>query len=141
MNFNKFTLKSQEAIQYAVDLAKDKGQQAIEPAHLLKGVMEKGEQITQFIFGKMSVNMDALRATIDTMIDALPKVSGGEPYLSKESNDVLLAAEDLSRKDGDTFVSLDYMLLAFVDQKSSVQRFLLDSGLITLGFRVAHGRC
>ena len=133
MNFNKFTLKSQEAVQYAVDLAKGKGQQAIEPAHLLKGVMETGEEITQFIFSKMSVNIDVLRGAVDAMIDGLPKVSGGEPYLSKESNDVLMAAEDLSHKDGDTFVSLEYMLLALVDKKSAVQRLLQDSGLTSKG--------
>ena len=95
--------------------------------------METGEEITQFIFGKMSVNIDALRGAVDAMIDGLPKVSGGEPYLSKESNDVLMAAEDLSHKDGDTFVSLEYMLLALVDKKSAVQRLLQDSGLTSKG--------
>ena len=137
MNFNKFTLKSQEAIQYAVDLAQERGQQAIEPAHLLRAVIEKGEQITQFIFGKMSVNADVLISAVNAMIDGLPKVSGGEPYLSKESNDVLLHAEDLSRKDGDSFCSLEYILLALVDKKSAVQRLLQDSGLTAKGVRDA----
>ena len=139
MNFNKFTLKSQEAIQYAVELASEKGQQALEPCHLLKAVIEKGEQITQFIFGKMSVQSGALLAVLNSMIDGLPKVSGAEPYLSKESNDVLLAAEDMSRKDGDEYVSLEYMLLALVDKKSSVQRVLQDAGLTSSGVRDAIG--
>ncbi len=137
MNFNKFTIKSQEAVQRAVELAQQNGQQAIETPHLLKAVIEKGENVVQFLFGKMMVNASAVESVADNMIAALPKVSGGEPYLSRESNDVLLHAESLAQQDGDEFVSLEYLLLALTDKKNAVQKMLHDAGISVKELRAA----
>ena len=98
MNFNNFTIKSQEAVQEAVNLVKARGQQAIEPAHLLAGVMKVGENVTNFIFQKLGVNGQQIALVVDKQIDSLPKVSGGEPYLSRESNDVLQKATQYSKE-------------------------------------------
>jgi len=137
MNFNKFTIKSQEAVQRAVELAQQGGQQAIETPHILKSVIEKGENVVQFLFGKMMVNLSPVASATDSMVAALPKVSGGEPYLSRESNDVLLRAEEMAQKDGDEFVSLEYILLALVDKQNAVQKMLQDAGVNTKGLRGA----
>ena len=137
MNFNKFTIKSQEAVQRAVELASQSGQQAIETSHLLKAVIEKGESVVSFLFGKLMVNTQSLSAALDKQIASLPRVSGGEPYFSRDCNDVLLRAEALSQKDGDEFVSLEYLLLALVDTQNSVQRMLQDAGVSTKTLREA----
>ena len=137
MNFNKFTIKSQEAVQRAVELASQSGQQTIETSHLLKAVIEKGESVVSFLFGKLMVNMQSLSAALDKQIASLPRVSGGEPYFSRDCNDVLLRAEALSQKDGDEFVSLEYLLLALVDTQNSVQRMLQDAGVSTKTLREA----
>ena len=94
MNFNNFTIKSQEAIQKAVELTKASGSQAVEPVHLLKGVITEGDSLVKFIFQKIGANPTALEAQIDRAIAAEPKVSGGEPYLSRTSNDVLQKSLD-----------------------------------------------
>ena len=122
MNFNNFTIKSQEAVQEAVNLVKARGQQAIEPAHLLAGVMKVGENVTNFIFQKLGVNGQQIALVVDKQIDSLPKVSGGEPYLSRESNDVLQKATQYSKEMGDEFVSLEHLLLALLTVKSTVAR-------------------
>lgn len=137
MNFNKFTIKSQEAVQRAVELASQNGQQAIEAPHLLKSVIEKGENIISFLFGKMMVNTSILLPEIDKQIALLPKVNGGEPYLSRETNDVLLHAEKIANKDGDEFVSLEYMLLALVDTKNAMQKLLQGAGVNVKALREA----
>ena len=137
MNFNKFTIKSQEAVQRAVELASQNGQQAIETPHLLKAVIEKGENVVSFLFGKMMVNEPLLTSVVEREVASLPKVSGGEPYLSRETNDVLLRAEALAQKDGDEFVSLEYVLLALVDTKNAMQRPLQDAGVNTKALREA----
>ena len=137
MNFNKFTIKAQETVQRAVELASQNGQQAIETPHILKAVIEKGENVLQFLFGKLAVNTVSVTAITDNMVAGLPKVSGGEPYLSRESNDVLLRAEELAQKDGDEFVSLEYLLLALCDKKNAVQKMLQDAGITTNGLRSA----
>ena len=137
MNFNKFTIKAQETVQRAVELASQNGQQAIETPHILKAVIEKGENVLQFLFGKLAVNTVSVTAITDNMVAGLPKVSGGEPYLSRESNDVLLRAEELAQKDGDEFVSLEYLLLALCDKKNAVQKMLQDAGITTNALRSA----
>lgn len=137
MNFNKFTIKSQEAVQRAVELASQNGQQAIEAPHLLKSVIEKGENIISFLFGKMMVNTSILLPEIDKQIALLPKVNGGEPYLSRETNDVLLHAEKIANKDGDEFVSLEYVLLALVDAKNVMQKVLQSVGVSVKALREA----
>jgi len=137
MNFNKFTIKSQEAIQRAVELASQNGQQAIETPHLLKSVIEKGENIVTFLFGKMMVNTSVLLPEIDKQIALLPKVNGGEPYLSRETNEVLLHAEKVANKDGDEFVSIEYVLLALVDAKNVMQKVLQSVGVSVKALREA----
>ena len=107
MNFNNFTIKSQEAVQEAVNLTQTRGQQAIEPVHVLAGVLKVGENVTNFIFQKLGMNAQQVTLVIDKQIDSLPKVSGGEPYLSRESNEVLQRATQYSKEMGDEYVSLE----------------------------------
>jgi ATP-dependent Clp protease ATP-binding subunit ClpB len=128
MNFNNYTIKSQEVVQEAVNLAKSNGQQAIEPVHLLRGILKHGENVIQFLFNKMGLNSVMIDSASEKMLESLPKVSGGEPFLSGESNTVLLKAEDLSKKDGDQFVSLEYILLALLVEKNPISKLLKDAG-------------
>lgn len=137
MNFNKFTIKAQETVQRAIELASQNGQQAIETPHILKALLETGENILQFLFGKLSVNTTSITSVVDSMIANSPKVSGGEPYLSRESNEVLLRAQELAQKDGDEFVSLEYILLALCDKKNAVQKMLQDAGVNVTTLRTA----
>ena len=129
MNFNNFTIKSQEAVQEAVNLTQTRGQQAIEPVHLLAGVLKVGENVTNFIFQKLGMNAQQVTLVIDKQIDSLPKVSGGEPYLSRESNEVLQRATQYSKEMGDEFVSLEHILLALLTVKSTVSTILKDAGM------------
>ncbi|HRZ98860.1 MAG TPA: Clp protease N-terminal domain-containing protein, partial [Paludibacter sp.] len=129
MNFNNFTIKSQEAVQQAIDLVQSKGQQVVETPHLMKGILLKGEDVTQFLLGKLGVNTTVLQAVIDTLIDGFPRVSGGEPYLSRETNNVLQKAIDKSSKAGDQFVSLEYILLALAIEKNQLTKVLHDAGI------------
>ncbi len=129
MNFNNFTIKSQEAVQQAVELVQSKGQQVVETPHLFKGIMLKGEEVTQFLFGKLGVNISTLNTVVDNMIESFPRVSGGEPYLSRETNNVLQKAIDKSSKAGDQFVSLEYILLALAIEKNTLTKALHDAGI------------
>lgn len=129
MNFNNFTIKSQEAIQKAVELTKNNGNQAIEPVHILKAVISEGESLTKFIFAKTGASLPMVTQAVDRDIAALPKVSGGEPYLSRESNDVLQKAIDLAKKQGDEYVTLEAILLALFEVKSPASSALKDAGL------------
>lgn len=129
MNFNNFTIKSQEAIQKAVEIAKGSGNQAIEPVHLLKGLMTEGDSLMQFIFQKVGANMGVVMSQVDRAIASEPKVSGGEPYLSRTSNDVLQNALDIAKKQGDQYVTLEAILLAIFSIKSQASQILKDAGL------------
>lgn len=129
MNFNNFTIKSQEAIQSAVNLTQNKGQQAIEPVHLLNGVLKIGENVTNFIFQKLGMNGPQISLIVDRQIESLPKVSGGEPYLSREANEVLQKATQHSKEMGDEFVSLEAMILALLTVKSTASTILKDAGM------------
>lgn len=120
MNFNNFTIKSQEAVQEAINLAQSRGQQAIETAHILYGVMKVGENVTNFIFQKLGLNGQQISLVLDKQIDSFPKVSGGEPYLSREANEVFQKATQYSKEMGDEFVSLEHLLLALLTVKSTV---------------------
>ena len=137
MNFNNFTIKSQEAVQSAVNLVQAKGQQAIEPPHLMKGIMKEGEEVLQFLCGKLGVNLASLGAVVDNMVEGYPKVSGAEPYLSRETNAVLQRAVALSSKAGDQFVSLEYILLALLAEKNVLTRVLNDAGMTEKGLEAA----
>ncbi|MFG6382486.1 MAG: ATP-dependent chaperone ClpB [Muribaculum sp.] len=129
MNFNNFTIKSQEAIQKAVEITKGSGNQAIEPVHLLKGLLTEGDSLMQFIFQKVGANPGMVTAAVDRAISSEPKVSGGEPYLSRTSNDVLQKALDIAKKQGDQYVTLEAILLAIYTVKSSASQILKDAGL------------
>ncbi|WP_243349795.1 ATP-dependent chaperone ClpB [Parabacteroides sp. FAFU027] len=137
MNLNNFTIKSQDAIQKAVQLAAGKNQQAIEPAHILKGIMTEGESVVNFLFQKLGVNIANIQTIIDRQLDSYPKVSGGEPYLSRESNAVLQKAIDLSGQMGDQFVSLEHIILALLIEKSTVASILKDAGVTEKELRAA----
>ena len=129
MNFNNFTIKSQEAIQQAIDLVQSNGQQVVETPHLFKALVNKGEDITQFLFGKLGVTVSTLETIADQLISGFPRVSGGEPYLSRETNAVLQKATVLSTKAGDQFVSMEYILLAFISEKNAFSKVLKDAGV------------
>ncbi len=129
MTFDKFTIKAQEAIQEAVNLVQARGQQAIEPEHLLTGILKVGENVTNFLFQKLGVNSRQIEQVLESQIASLPKVQGGEPYLSRESNEVLTRAQDYASKGGDEFVSLEPMLLALLNVKSTASRILKDAGI------------
>ncbi|MCR5078295.1 MAG: ATP-dependent chaperone ClpB [Prevotella sp.] len=128
MTFDKFTIKAQEAIQSAVNTAQRNGQQTIEPLHLLAGVMEKGKDVTNYVFQKLGVNGQIIENAIQSEISHLPKVSGGEPYFSPDSNQVMQRTMDISQKLGDEFVSIEPMLLALLIVKSTASRILKDAG-------------
>ena len=137
MNFNNFTIKSQEAVQEAVNLVQRQGQQAIEPEHLLASVLKVGENVTNFIFQKLCLNGQQIATVLDKQIASLPKVSGGEPYLSREANEVLQKAVDYSKELGDEYVSLEAILLALLNVKSTVSTILKDAGMTDKGLRAA----
>lgn len=129
MNFNNFTIKSQEAVQQAVQLVTQNGQQVIEAVHLLKAVIMTGESITNFLFQKLGVNQQNVMKVVDAQIASLPKVSGGEPYLSGEANAILQKAIDYSSKMGDQYVSLEPIILALFTEKSTASQILKDAGV------------
>ncbi len=129
MNLNKFTIKAQEAVQEAVKRVQLQGQQNIEPEHLLAGILKVGEQVTQFVFRKLGVNPTLIQQATDAQIGSLPRVSGGEPYLSREANDVLTRAEDMAQKQGDEFVSIEHLLQAILAMSSTASKILKDAGV------------
>ena len=137
MNYNNFTIRAQEALQHAVQRASELHQQSITPAHLLYGVLEVGENVTQFLFGKTGVNAQVLTATLNKHLQSLPRVEGGEPYLDNESNKVLNAAQEIARKDGDQFTGLEPMLLALLNTPSVAAQMLKDAGMTTTALAAA----
>jgi len=129
MNFNSFTIKSQEAIQKALEFTRSAGQQQIEPVHLLKAIITEGESLIKFIFQKVGANLPLAVQQLDREIASLPKVSGGEPYLSRTSNDVLQKSLDIAKKMGDEYVTLEAMLMALFQVSSPASTILKDAGL------------
>ncbi len=128
MTFDKFTIKAQEAIQEALNCATRAGQQTIEPVHLLQGVVTKGADVTNYIFQKLGMNAQLVQNAIQQEILHLPKVSGGEPYFSPESNEVLRKTLDVSQKMGDEYVSIEPLLIALLKVNSTASRILKDAG-------------
>ena len=128
MTFEKFTIKAQEAVQSAINIAQRNGQQTIEPVHILAGVMDKGKDVINYIFQKIGVNAQAVETAIQNEMSHLPKVSGGEPYLSSETNQVMQRTIETSQKMGDEFVSIEPMLLALLAVNSTASRILKDAG-------------
>ena len=133
MTLDKFTIKAQEAVQQAVNTAQLNGQQAIEPVHILKGVMEKAGDVCNFIFQKLGVNAQQVELLVSQEIQHLPRVQGGQPYLSNESNTVLLRAQEQSQKMGDEFVSCEPILWALLTVNSTASRIMKDAGCTAEG--------
>ena len=128
MNFDKFTIKAQEAVQEAATLASQAHQQVIEPVHLLQGIIQKGRDVSNFIFQKLGVNATQIESLLQQEMQHLPRVEGGQPYFSNTSNEVLQRAIEDSQKLGDDFVSIEPMLLALLQINSPVSRILKDAG-------------
>ena len=128
MTFDKFTIKAQETVQGAVNLAQRSGQQSIEPVHLLKALMEKARDVSNFIFQKVGVNARQIDMLLEQEIQHLPRVQGGQPYLSNDTNQILVNAENISQKMGDQFVSVEPILLAILASSSTAGRILKDAG-------------
>lgn len=138
MNFDNFTIKAQQALQQAIDRAQQNGQQAITPVHLLAGVLAVGENVTQFVFGKMGVNEHALQAAVNSELQRQPRVSGGgNPYLDQEANDVVTRAQSIASKGGDSYVGLEPMLQALLEVKSTASQMMKDAGVTTDGLQHA----
>ena len=128
MTFDKFTIKAQEAVQEAVNTAQRAGQQTIEPVHLLQGIIAKAKDITAYLFQKLGVNGAQIETLVEQEIQHLPRVEGGQPYLSNETNTILTRAQDISQQLGDEFVSVEPMLLALLAINSTASRILKDAG-------------
>lgn len=129
MTFDKFTIKAQEAVQEAVNIAQRNGQQTIEPVHLLSGILEKATDVTNYIFQKLGMNGQQIAMLLRQEMQHLPRVQGGgQPYLSNETNQILMNAEDTAKKMGDEFVSVEPILLAIVQGNSTAARILKDAG-------------
>lgn len=138
MNFDNFTIKAQQALQQAIDRAQQNGQQAITPVHLLAGVLAVGENVTQFVFGKMGVNEHALQAAVNSELQRQPRVSGGgSPYLDQEANDVVTRSQSIASKGGDSYVGLEPMLQALLEVKSTASQMMKDAGVTTDGLQRA----
>lgn len=137
MNLEKFTIKAQEAINNAIDSTQRHGQQAIEPVHLLAGVLKAGENVTNYIFNKLGVNPDSISRSVEAEISHLPRVTGGEPYLSSETNNILLKAEDMANRNGDEFIGLETILEAMVESTGNAARILKDAGVSADNLREA----
>ena len=137
MNLEKFTIKAQEAINNAIDSTQRHGQQAIEPVHLLAGVLKAGENVTNYIFNKLGVNPDSISRSVEAEISHLPRVTGGEPYLSSETNNILLKAEDMANRNGDEFIGIETILEAMVESTGNAARILKDAGVSADNLREA----
>ena len=129
MTFDKFTIKAQEVVQEAVNTAQRQGQQSIEPVHLLKGVMAKAKDVATYIFQKLGVNATQIETVVESEMQRLPRVQGGQPYLSNETNMVLQRAQDFAAKNGDEFTSVEPILLALLQVNSTASRILKDAGM------------
>ena len=129
MTLDKFTIKAQEAVQQALLIAQQNQQQAIEPVHLLAGIMDKGKDVCTYIFQKLGINSRQIETLVQTELQHLPHVQGGEPYLSNTANQVLIQAVNISQQMGDEFASIEPMLIALLKVSSTASRILKDAGL------------
>ncbi|MDE6336105.1 MAG: ATP-dependent chaperone ClpB, partial [Muribaculaceae bacterium] len=137
MNFNNFTIKSQEVVQKAIELTRQNGQQQIEPVHILKALISESETIVNFVFQKLGANLNAVNMAIDKDIQSLPKVSGGEVFLSRESNEALQKAIDFSKSMGDEYVSVEAMLMGILKTRCKASQILKDAGVTEDGLKAA----
>ena len=137
MTLDKFTIKAQETVQEAVNTAQRNGQQTIEPIHLLAGLLEKAKDVTTFIFQKLGINAQQIEMLVSNELKHLPRVQGGQPYLSGDANGVLIKAEDIAKQMGDEFVSVEPLLLALLSVNSTASRILKDAGCTEKDVRAA----
>lgn len=137
MNFNNFTIKSQEVVQKAIELTRQNGQQQIEPVHILKALASESETIVNFVFQKLGANQNFVNSSIDKEIQNLPKVSGGDVFLSRESNDALQKAIDFSKSMGDEYVSVEAVLMGILKSKNKASQILKDAGVTEDGLKAA----
>ena len=137
MTFDKFTIKAQEVVQQAVNTAQQNGQQTIEPVHILKGILLKGRDVANFIFQKLGVNAQQIETLADQEIQHLPRVQGGQPYLSTDANNVLAKSQSLAKQMGDEFVSVETILLAVISDGATAGRILKDAGCMENDMRKA----
>ncbi|MBR0275639.1 MAG: type VI secretion system ATPase TssH, partial [Prevotella sp.] len=137
MTLEKFTIKAQEAVQEAVNLAQQNGQQSIEPVHLMAGLLGKAQDVTTFIFQKLGVNAQQISMLCQQEMQHLARVQGGSPYLGNDAQKVLQKAEDLSKELGDEYVSCEPILLALLTVNSTVSRILKDAGATEKDMRQA----
>ena len=137
MNFDNFTIKGQQAVQRAVELAVQNGQQAVTAVHLLAGVLAVGENVTQFLFGKLGINLPALQAAVEAELRRQPKVSGGEPYLDRDANQAAVKASEIAHAEGDTYTGLEPLLIALLTTGSTASRMLKDAGMTEAALREA----
>ena len=129
MNLNNYTIKSQEAIQQALQIATVNGQQAIEPAHILKAILEVDENVTPFILKKLNVNPTTFTKLVDSVVQSYPKVSGGQPYLSSSANQALAKASTFLKEYKDEYVSIEHLLLGLINSGDSTANLMKDAGL------------
>lgn len=129
MNLNNFTIKSQEAIEQAVQIALQNGQQSIETAHILKSLLANDENVIPFLFKKLGINQKQIETAVDAIIKGYPKVNGGNPYLSNSSNQLLIKAQSYLKEFGDEFVAVEHILLALLNNKDSIANLLKDAGV------------
>ncbi|MBQ5627781.1 MAG: AAA family ATPase, partial [Bacteroidaceae bacterium] len=137
MDFNKFTIKAQEAVQEAVNLVEQQGQQVIEPVHILSGILKSSEQIASFLLQKAGAHFENIKRQSDETMRTLPRVSGGNPYLSRESNQVITKAQELAKQMGDEFVSVEPLLLALVETGGTAATILKSNGVTKNGLEKA----
>ncbi len=137
MNFNNFTIKSQEVVQKAIELTRQSGQQQIEPVHILKALIAESDTIVNFVFQKLGANLNGVNMAIEKEIQSLPKVSGGEVFLSRESNDALQKAIDFSKSMGDEYVSVEAVMMGILKSKSKASQILKDAGVTEDGLKAA----
>jgi ATP-dependent Clp protease ATP-binding subunit ClpB len=129
MNFNNYTIKSQEVIQRAVEIARGAGNQAIEPVHVLKAMMSEGDSVLKFIFQKLDVNPATIERTLNAELSHLPRVNGGEPYLSGDTSKALQSAADFAQRQGDQYVTLEALLMGLFTAHSPASAILKDAGM------------
>ena len=137
MNLNNFTIKSQEAVQQAQQIATEMQQQSIETGHLLKGILEVDENVTPFILQKLGVNLNIFKQTLDKIVISYPKVSGGSQYLSSNSNKVLQKASSLLKEFKDEYVSIEHLLLALLNSGDTISQLMKDNGVKEKAMKIA----
>jgi ATP-dependent Clp protease ATP-binding subunit ClpB len=137
MNLNNLTIKSQEALQQAMQIAAEQGQQAIEPGHLLKGILQSDEDVTAYLFKKMGINFNIVKQALDSIVSNYPKTSGGSPYWSRPTTESLQKANAFAKEMGDEYVSLEHLMMGVLAVKDNVSQLLKDSGMTEKALRTA----